>query len=276
MAGFKDKDLMKDTGGKTKVQKDYGGEHKRPPRLQQRKQQRNRFLKKEDKLDMNIESTENQETKKFNGEQLDLQIGDNGQVYVQDEPSKKSVMTFSDLVNIPSQVKDIRDYDDFNTAINNSMNDDTRYNIQLNEQNDNINNIQMDEFDFKDDDAPEMQQADVSNDDLILSDEQEQSEESNPFDDLFNKEETSEEETTEQNNTKEETSEESTEQQSKQNESDKEEKTEQSNDPIDEYLNMEIDDSKLSQQNKKKLDSFTSQQMDAFKKFLYQKKNSQE
>jgi hypothetical protein len=38
-------------------------------------------------------------------------------------------MSFSDLVNIPAEVKDIRNYDDFNTSLNNSMNDDSRYDV---------------------------------------------------------------------------------------------------------------------------------------------------
>lgn len=267
MGGFKDKDLMQDTGGKTKAQKNYGGQHKRPPRFKQRKKQRNRFLTKEEKTDMNIQSFENQEKNISNAEQLDLQIGQDGQIYVNDQPTANQVMSFSDLVNIPAEVKDIRNYDDFNTSLNNSMNDDSRYDVQLNEYAD-TKNIEMDSFDFKDDDSPQIvQQADVSNNDLILSQQEEQS---NPFDDLFSDQEEQSEEDTQTEEV------DNTEQQNQQEETNVEqEESQDSNDAIDQYLNMQIDDSKLSQQNKKKLDSFTEQQLDAFKKFLYQKKNQE-
>ena len=264
MGGFKDKDLMADTGGKTKVQKNYGGQNKRPPRMQQRKEQRNRFLTKENKVDMK-QSFDSQEKVK-NAEQIDLQIGDDGLVYVNDQPSANTVKSFSDLVNIPHQVKNIRDYDDYNTSLNNSMNDDSRYDIQLNDDVQ-TTDISMDSFDFKDDDSPQIQQADVSNNDVILSQEEE-AEQSNPFDSLFD----DSSEDSQQENTQEETT---TEQEETVQQENAQEKTEESNDSIDEYLNMQIDDSKLSEQNKKKLDSFTDQQLDAFKKFLYQKKNQE-
>lgn len=269
MGGFKDKDLMADTGGKTKVQKNYGGQHKRPPRFQQRNEQRNRFLTKENKVDMK-QSFDSQKKIK-NAEQIDLQIGDDGLVYVNDQSSANTVKSFSDLVNIPQQVKNIRDYDDYNTSLNNSMNDDSRYDIQLNDGV-RTTDISMDSFDFKDDDSPQLQ-ADVSNNDVILSQEEE-NEQANPFDNLFN-EDSSQNTQSENENTQSENAQGDNSVQQTTEQEDNTSETDESNDSIDEYLNMQIDDSKLSEQNKKKLDSFTDQQLDAFKKFLYQKKNQE-
>ena len=249
MGGFKDKDLISDGCGLTK-KREYG-QHKRSPRMQQRKNQRQRYLNKDEKRDMSAQ-------------ELDFKLDNEGQVYVDQEP-KDQVLTFKDIVEMPSDVQDIKKYHDFNVQLEQSVNDiGGGFNVQVNEE----KPKQQVNFDFSDTYIKEPQQADVSNDDIILSEDQENKSD-DPFADIFNDSDNKEEqtETTEQ---KSEQTEENIEQTETQEEQDL------SNDPIDEYLKMEIDDSKLSEQNKQKLDSFTDEQLDAFKKFLYDKKNSQE
>lgn len=264
MGGFKDKDLIQDDCGKTK-HRQYG-QHKRPPRMQQRKNQRERYLNKDEKRDMSAQ-------------ELDFKLDDNGQVYVQQEPSTNQVLTFKDIVQMPSDVQDIRKYHDYNVDLEQSLNDiGGGFGIQVNQEKQQ-NPVQ---FDFVDTNIKQPQEADVSNDDLILSEQQDGGKQEDPFDAILNdnSDETSQEENTEQQTIEEDNKqEENTEQQNKQTteqNNDEEQNKEQSNDAIDEYLKMQIDDSKLSEQNKQKLDSFTEQQMDAFKKFLYQKRNNEE
>lgn len=268
MGGFKDKDLIKDDCGLTK-HREYG-QNKRPPRMQQRKNQRERYLNKEEKRDMSAQ-------------ELDFKLDDNGQVYVQEEPSTNQVLTFGDIVQMPNDVKDIKQYHDYNVQLQQSLNDiGGGFGIQVNEETD----AKPVQFDFVDTNIKQPQTADVSNNDLILSQEQQAQGQTDPFDAIFEQnnaedqqvveeQETTqqEESTVQQEDAQEETTEE-TQQEEVQEETTEE--TQQSNDSIDQYLKMQIDDSKLSEQNKEKLDSFTSQQMDAFKKFLYQKRNSQE
>ena len=260
MGGFKDKDLIKDDCGLTK-HREYG-QHKRPPRMQQRKNQRERYLNKDEKKDMSAQ-------------ELDFKLDDNGQVYVEEEPSNDQVLTFKDIVQMPNDVVDIRQYHDYNVDLEQSLNDiGGGFDVQVNEYN-KANPVQ---FDFVDTNIKQPQVADVSNDDLILS-EQEQSteQEQDPFDAIFEQnsgeQQTTDEETVQQETTQEDPLDNVEEQETTQEDTNTEE---QSNDSIDQYLKMQIDDSKLSQQNKEKLDSFTEQQMDAFKKFLYQKRNNQE
>ena len=260
MGGFKDKDLIKDDCGLTK-HREYG-QHKRPPRMQQRKNQRERYLNKDEKKDMSAQ-------------ELDFKLDDNGQVYVEEEPSNDQVLTFKDIVQMPNDVVDIRQYHDYNVDLEQSLNDiGGGFDVQVNEYN-KANPVQ---FDFVDTNIKQPQVADVSNDDLILSEQEQATEqEKDPFDAIFEQnngeQQTTDEETVQQQTTQEDPLDNVEEQETTQEDTNSEE---QSNDSIDQYLKMQIDDSKLSQQNKEKLDSFTEQQMDAFKKFLYQKRNNQE
>ena len=260
MGGFKDKDLIKDDCGLTK-HREYG-QHKRPPRMQQRKNQRERYLNKDEKKDMSAQ-------------ELDFKLDDNGQVYVEEEPSNDQVLTFKDIVQMPNDVVDIRQYHDYNVDLEQSLNDiGGGFDVQVNEYN-KANPVQ---FDFVDTNIKQPQVADVSNDDLILSEQEQATEqEQDPFDAIFEqdsgKQQSTDEETVQQETTQEDPLDNVEEQETTQEDTNTEE---QSNDSIDQYLKMQIDDSKLSQQNKEKLDSFTEQQMDAFKKFLYQKRNNQE
>lgn len=260
MGGFKDKDLIKDDCGLTK-HREYG-QHKRPPRMQQRKNQRERYLNKDEKKDMSAQ-------------ELDFKLDDNGQVYVEEEPSNDQVLTFKDIVQMPNDVVDIRQYHDYNVDLEQSLNDiGGGFDVQVNEYN-KANPVQ---FDFVDTNIKQPQVADVSNDDLILSEQEQATEqEQDPFDAIFEQnngeQQTTDEETVQQQTTQEDPLDNVEEQETTQEDTNSEE---QSNDSIDQYLKMQIDDSKLSQQNKEKLDSFTEQQMDAFKKFLYQKRNNQE
>lgn len=260
MGGFKDKDLIKDDCGLTK-HREYG-QHKRPPRMQQRKNQRERYLNKDEKKDMSAQ-------------ELDFKLDDNGQVYVEEEPSNDQVLTFKDIVQMPNDVVDIRQYHDYNVDLEQSLNDiGGGFDVQVNEYN-KANPVQ---FDFVDTNIKQPQVADVSNDDLILSEQEQATEqEQDPFDAIFEQDsgeqQSTDEETVQQETTQEDPLDNVEEQETTQEDTNSEE---QSNDSIDQYLKMQIDDSKLSQQNKEKLDSFTEQQMDAFKKFLYQKRNNQE
>ena len=268
MGGFKDKDLMADGCGLTK-RRQYG-DHLRPPRMQERNNQRQRYLNKDEKRDMNQQ-------------ELDFKLDDNGQVYVDEEPSNNQVLTFGDIVTMPAEVKNINQYHDFNTDLQKSVNDiGGGFDVQVNQK----KNQTPVEFDFTDTNVKQPQQADVSNDDIIFSDEQEDGKkEEDPFADLFNDNETTQndnDENNEQNTDETQKTNENDKDQNKQNVDqqisqeqniEQEQNTEDANDGIDEYLTMEIDDSKLSEQNKQKLDSFTEQQMDAFKKFLYEKRN---
>lgn len=255
MGGFKDKDLIKDDCGLTK-HREYG-QNKRPPRMQQRKNQRERYLNKEEKRDMSAQ-------------ELDFKLDDNGQVYVQEEPSTNQVLTFGDIVQMPNDVKDIKQYHDYNVQLQQSLNDiGGGFGIQVNEETD----AKPVQFDFVDTNIKQPQTADVSNDDLILSQEQQTQGQADPFDAIFEQNNTEDQQVVEEQET---TQQEETAVQQEELQEETTEETQQSNDSIDQYLKMQIDDSKLSEQNKEKLDSFTSQQMDAFKKFLYQKRNSQE
>ena len=259
MGGFKDKDLIKDDCGLTK-HREYG-QHKRPPRMQQRKNQRERYLNKEEKKDMSAQ-------------ELDFKLDDNGQVYVEEEPSNDQVLTFKDIVQMPNDVVDIRQYHDYNVDLEQSLNDiGGGFDVQVNEYN-KANPVQ---FDFVDTNIKQPQVADVSNDDLILSEQEQATEqEQDPFDAIF-EQNSGEQQTTDEETVQETTQEDPLDNVEEQETTQEDTNTEeQSNDSIDQYLKMQIDDSKLSQQNKEKLDSFTEQQMDAFKKFLYQKRNNQE
>lgn len=254
MGGFKDKDLIKDDCGLTK-HRQYG-DHKRPPRMQQRKNQRERYLNKDEKRDMSAQ-------------ELDFKLDDNGQVYVQQEPSTNQVLTFKDIVQMPNDVQDINKYHDYNIDLQQSINDiGGGFDIQVNQQ----NNAKPIQFDFVDTNIEQPQVADVSNDDLILSQQEQQTQQVDPFDAIL-QQNSGEEQTTEQT-TEQQTTEEDPLDNVQQDET--QSTDQQSNDSIDQYLKMQIDDSKLSQQNKEKLDAFTEQQMDAFKKFLYQKRNNEE
>lgn len=254
MGGFKDKDLIKDDCGLTK-HRQYG-EHKRPPRMQQRKNQRERYLNKDEKRDMSAQ-------------ELDFKLDDNGQVYVQQEPSTNQVLTFKDIVQMPNDVQDINKYHDYNIDLQQSLNDiGGGFDIQVNQQ----NNAKPVQFDFVDTNIEQPQVADVSNDDLILSQQEQQTQQVDPFDAIL-QQNSGEEQTTEQP-VEQQTTEEDPLDNVQQEET--QSTDQQSNDSIDQYLKMQIDDSKLSQQNKEKLDAFTEQQMDAFKKFLYQKRNNEE
>lgn len=253
MGGFKDKDLIQDDCGKTK-HRQYG-QHKRPPRMQQRKNQRQRYLNKEEKRDMSAQ-------------ELDFKLDDNGQVYVEQEPENQ-VLTFKDIVEIPSDVQDIKNYhdfkNDFNVQLEQSVNEiGNGFDIQVNQEQPKQDVV----FDLSDVYVPQnKQQADVSNDDIILSEDEQQKEQTDPFADIFNSKSENEDtqEIPEQKQSDVEIEQDNT-----------QTTTQESNDSIDQYLKMEIDDSKLSEQNKQKLDAFTDQQMDAFKKFLYQKKNGEQ
>lgn len=241
MAGGKDKDLMADGCGLTK--KRQYGQNKRPPRTQQRKNQRERFLNKEEKKDML------NDIKKQSNE-------------MQDAISAKHISSFKDLVDVPQYVQDMCSLKkDANIELEESLNDiGGGFDVQVNQYKEkstcdfDLSDINIEGDQYKD--------ADVSNDDIILS-EQEQTE-SDPFADLLPAD------TEEQVD---ETAEQSVEQEEEQSVEQEENAQGDTNDSIDEYLTMEIDDSKLSEQNKEKLDAFTSEQLDAFKKFLYQKKN---
>ena len=132
MGGFKDKDLIKDDCGLTK-HREYG-QHKRPPRMQQRKNQRERYLNKDEKKDMSAQ-------------ELDFKLDDNGQVYVEEEPSNDQVLTFKDIVQMPNDVVDIRQYHDYNVDLEQSLNDiGGGFDVQVNEYN-KANPVQ---FDFVD------------------------------------------------------------------------------------------------------------------------------
>ena len=87
---LKDKDLMSDTGGVTKTRK-YG-QHKRPPRVQQRDNFRKRYLDKEEKKDLCAD--------------MDLTVAENGQVYVNDQNDKHNIYkSVSDYVGLPDSMK---------------------------------------------------------------------------------------------------------------------------------------------------------------------------
>ena len=234
ISALKDRDLMSDTGGITKT-RDYG-EHKRPPRIQQRDNFRKRYLDKEEKKDLFAD--------------MNLTVSENGQVYVNDDNNKHNVYkTVSDYVGIPESLQQKK----YDVALQDSLNKDLNLNdIQVNEQQ-NTQFAKFDNFSFDDIEEDNFEYSAQEEQEVETTD---QENESNPFDDLFSGQtEESEQETQEES---------------------EQETQETTNDPIDEYLNLQIDDSNLSEQNKKKLDSFSSEQLDAFKKFLYENKIKQQ
>lgn len=247
ISALKDKDLMADTGGITKT-REYG-DHKRPPRIEERDNFRERYLDKDEKKDITAD--------------IDLSVDENGQVYVDDKSGDKQVRKISDLVSVPEYVNPT-----FDVMIEDSMNKDNNYyEIPVNEEN-NDEFANFDSFSFSDDNlADEIEEA--SDDDIELADD----EENNPFDDMFDNSE-------EENKSSDEPNDDDINSEQNSNSENEDEETndseETTNDGIDNYLNMEIDDSKLSEENKEKLDNFTSDQLDAFKKFLFENKMKKE
>jgi len=250
-SALKDKDLMADTGGITKS-RDYG-DHKRPPRVDERDNFRERYLDKDEKRDLTAD--------------IDVSVDDAGHVYVDDKADKHEVHKMSDLVSVPEYVNPTYD-----VMLENSMNSDNNYyEIPMNEEN-NDDFASFDSFTFADDNVDD-EVEEASDEDNIEFAEDDNT--TNPFAGMFDSDDTSDDTDDPMDddpelgdNTDDDMSDDSTD--------DDNSDEETTNDGIDDYLNMEIDDSKLSEENKEKLDSFTSEQLDAFKKFLYDNKVKKE
>lgn len=252
ISAIKDKDLMADTGGITKTREH--GEHQRPPRVNERDNFRDRYLDKEEKKDLTAD--------------IDLSVDDSGQVYVNDNDNKHEVHKMSDLVSIPEYVN--QSYD---VMLENSMNSDNNYyEVPVDEENtDDFANF--DSFTFADDNV-EDEVEEASDEDIEIAED----EDSNPFDGMFDTDDNSDDTENPMSDDPEidETSDDTLEDDETTDEELTDSDEESTNDGIDNYLNMEIDDSKLSEENKEKLDNFTPEQLDAFKKFLYENKVKKE